>query len=343
MRLPCLILATLLLASTAPAGADGAPTDSPEPMPVFVSILPQIGFVEEIGGDRVDPHVLVEPGQSPHAFEPTPRQVAALSESRAWFTIGLPFESHLLDRIRSIRPELDIVDTSAGVPRRVMARWRGDKEDRSGGEHAGHGHGEGGAAEDHAGHEHSEHGAPDPHAGHGHGEHGLTDPHTWLDPERAALQAASIAAGLSEVDPDHAALYSANLDRAVDRLNRLDAEVSELLRPFEGRRFYVFHPAFGYFADAYGLKQVAVQVEGKEPSARDLAALVDRARAENVRVIFVQPQFSTKTAEALAREIDGEVVPIDPLARDYHANVTAMAEAIAAALGGEGAIEEKTP
>ena len=96
----------------------------------------------------------------------------------------------------------------------------------------------------------------------------------------------------------------------------------------EGRSFFVFHPSFGYFADDYGLEQVAVETGGSEPSARQLARLIREARDAEVRVIFVQPQFSRKSAETIASEIGGAVVPIDPLARDYIENLERMARAV---------------
>ena len=96
----------------------------------------------------------------------------------------------------------------------------------------------------------------------------------------------------------------------------------------KGKPFFVFHPSFGYFADDYGLEQIAVETGGSEPSARQLARLIDQARSSDVRVIFVQPQFSRKSAETVAAEIGGAVIPIDPLARDYIENLEQMARAV---------------
>jgi zinc transport system substrate-binding protein len=118
-------------------------------------------------------------------------------------------------------------------------------------------------------------------------------------------------------------------------LDRLDARLRESLAPLKGRDFFVYHPAFGYFADAYGLRQIPVEIEGKEPTARQLARLIDRARAEGVRVIFVQPQFSAKSAQAIATAIGGSVIPLDDLAKDYLANLAAMAEKVRGALAAE--------
>ena len=123
----------------------------------------------------------------------------------------------------------------------------------------------------------------------------------------------------------------AERQRAAD-LDRVDREIARTLAPLKGREILVFHPAYGYFAHAYGLKQTAIEVEGKEPSAAHLAAVVERARQTGVKVIFVQPQFSTAGAQAIAKEIGGAVVPLDPMARDVLANLETMAETIKTSL-----------
>jgi len=147
--------------------------------------------------------------------------------------------------------------------------------------------------------------------------------------------AATIARALQAADPTHAADYQANLRALQDDLAALDAKLAQALAPLKGRQLFVYHPAFGYFADAYGLKQVPVEVEGKEPTARQLAGLVDRARAAGARVIFVQPQFAPKSAEAVAKAIGGAVVPLDDLAKNYIANLSDMADKVRTALEGQ--------
>ena len=173
-------------------------------------------------------------------------------------------------------------------------------------------------------------------AGHDH-EHGAgaADPHTWLDPKLVKIQAGTIAHALTALAPAHAAEFERNLQSFQAELDRLDAKIAATLAPLRGRELFVFHPAYGYFADAYGLKQVAVELEGKEPSARALGALIERAKARGVKVMFVQPQFSSKAAATVARAIGGAVVPMDPLARDYESNLESMAASVRAALGGK--------
>ena len=269
-----------------------------EKIPVFVSILPQAYFVEQIGGEYVTALVLVGSGQSPATYEPSPKQMSALAETPLYFRIGVPFERHLVGKIENTFRALKIIDTREGVPLREI-----DGAD-------GHGH-----DHDHA---------------------GGKDPHIWLSPRLVKIQAVNICRALAEYDSVHADSYYKNLEEFNARLDSVDAAIKEKLAPFRGSRFYAFHPSYGYFGDEYGLVQLAVEIEGKEPSARQLAALIERARAEKVRVIFVQPQFAVKTAETVARAVSGRVVELDPLSKDYLDNLKYMSEELARALAEEG-------
>lgn len=162
---------------------------------------------------------------------------------------------------------------------------------------------------------------------------GRPDPHIWLDPKLVEIQATTICKKLSRLDPANAAEYETNLQAFKADLRKVDAKIARALAPLKGRKFYVFHPSYGYFGDAYNLTQVAVEIEGKEPSARQLATLIENAKQDSVQVIFVQPQFSTKSAEAIAEAIGGVVVPMDPLSRGYLKNLEDMADRVAQALG----------
>ncbi|MBE3098386.1 MAG: zinc ABC transporter substrate-binding protein [Planctomycetes bacterium] len=316
------LLATAALAcralGAAPAPAAGAPGGAAPgaapvcaaPAPVekietFAAVLPQAWFIRRIGGPHVDVDVLVGPGQSPHTFDPTPRQMARLARARLFFAVGWPFEKRLLEKAAAVNPNLKVIDTLEGVPlRRPTAAEI--------------------AAESHE--------TPPPAA-----HDGQADPHVWLSPRCAKIQAATIAKALADADPARAEEFRKNLAALQQDLDRLDARLAATLAPLRGKTFFVYHPAFGYFADAYGLVQAPVEIEGKEPGARQLAALIARAKSEGVRVIFVQPQFSARSAEAVARAIGGAVVPIDPLAEDYEANLMDMADKIRRSLGDEAA------
>jgi len=280
------------------------PSSQPARLRIFVSILPQKYFVERVGGDEVQVEALIGPGQNHHTYEITPQQAARLARADAFCRLGLPFEDSLLRKLASAYTNLRIVNTHEDTP------WRFTKAEELGDIHA-HAHG-------------SDEECPTHHAGE-------LDPHIWLNPRLVKLQAASICRALQELRPAAARRFQENLTAFQADLDALDQRLSAVLAPFRGREFFVFHPAFGYLADAYGLRQVAVETGGKEPSARRLAELITQARSSGTKLIFVQPQFPTRSAEALAREIGGAVVAIDPMAENYIENLESMAAAIASA------------
>jgi len=253
---------------------------------VFVSIPPQVCFVERIGKPVVNVSTLVSPGHSPHTYEPTPKQMAALGRAEIYFRTGVTFERQLVEKIGPLFPDLAVVDTRKGVP---LLYFDAD------------------------GHDHSDRDV---------------DPHVWLDPKRVKIQAAAICDALVKARPAHEDLFRANLGEFLEDLSRVDATISRLLAPLEGEAMYVYHPAFGYFADSYGLRQIAIESDGKEPGPRQLAALIQQAAKDGVRVIFIQSRFAAGYAETLSREIGASVVPLDPLAEDYLENLERSAQII---------------
>jgi zinc transport system substrate-binding protein len=148
-------------------------------------------------------------------------------------------------------------------------------------------------------------------------------------------QARTVAEALIEADPDNADAYRANLAALVKRIDAAHQRVAEQLAPHAGETLFVYHPAFGYFAEAYGLHQEAVEIEGKEPSPRELQRLVGEAKSDGVRVVFVQPQFDQRSARVVADAIGGTVKPLDPLAHDVIANVETMAVTVAEAFSAQ--------
>ncbi|MEY6432609.1 zinc ABC transporter substrate-binding protein [Thioalkalicoccus limnaeus] len=304
----CFLLATWLVA---PALAD-------DPVRVFVSVLPQKTFVEKVGGDHVQVEALIRPGNDPHTFEPTPRQVVALTEAALFVRIGMPFEEAWMRRILATNPELVVIDARDGLPlRRLEAHAHGPGEDH------GHDH------EHHHGHDH--HADPDHETAHQSHDPDELDPHIWTSPPLVKAMSEQLRDALSRIDPQRAADYAVNQRAFAAELEALDRAIRTELADAAGRRFLVYHPAWGYFADTYGLVQVPIEYQGKEPGARSLAALIDQARTEGVQVVFVQPQFSPKAAEQVARAIGGRVESIDPLAADYAENLLRVARLIGSA------------
>ncbi len=296
-----------------------------EPLRVFASVAPIQTLVKKIGGEYVDARVMVRPGFNPHTYDPTPQQISALSGAVLYIRTGVPFEKAWMDRIRSANTKMQVLDARAGIALRSMQAHG----------HGEHGHEDGhipGSGHDHtrevgnAHHDHERH-----HADSGESEH-EQDPHVWTSPRLARHIAGRIRDGLSELAPGHRAKFTRNHDALIAELNVLDAELHKLLDPLSNRRFMVFHPAWGYFADHYGLVQVAIEHQGKSPGARELAKLINRARQENIKVVFVQPQFNKRQARQVAQAIGGVVLAVDPLAADYIDNLRQVGRQFAQAL-----------
>ena len=268
-------------------------------IPVFVSIAPQKYFVQQIGKDRVEVGVMVPPGADPHTYEPRPRQMVAISRARAYFAVGVALEKKWLHKFAAANPQMAVVHTDSGIEKLPLS---------ASGHQTGAGH-----AVDHQ------------------SASGL-DPHIWLSPPLVKIQARAISAALQEIDPAHRSVYRANLLEFDAALDRLDAELKIALAGKQGLAFMVFHPSWGYFAHAYGLRQIAVEFEGKEPKAAHLKELIELARDRGIRVVFAQPQFSSKSAELIAGEIGGRVAFADPMAGDWAANLRQLADELKAAL-----------
>ena len=167
----------------------------------------------------------------------------------------------------------------------------------------------------------------------GHHHHSAFDPHVWLDPIRMKTISMTTARALQELLPSSHDVIEERLQKLMRALDMIDERISEVLAGLAGREILVFHPAYGYFTDRYGLLQVAVEVEGKAPTGRQLASMIDRFGEHGVPAIFVQPQFSTASADRIAAALGSRVVELDPLARDYSSNLEEMARRIAAELG----------
>ncbi len=168
---------------------------------------------------------------------------------------------------------------------------------------------------------------------HGDHDHGGKDPHIWLDPILVKVQATNVRDALCRHAPAGCAEFDANLAAYQAELDGVDQRVQAILQPVAGRTLHVFHPAYGYFARRYGLRQAAVEMAGKEPTPRQMAAFVEEAREAGVEVFFVQPQFLGRGARSVAEAMGCEIVELDPLAFDLAANIERMAQRIAAAWG----------
>ncbi|NNF96262.1 MAG: zinc ABC transporter solute-binding protein, partial [Halobacteria archaeon] len=235
---------------------------------------------------------------------PTPRQISTLANSALYIRAGVPFEKAWMERIRSVNPNMRVLDARAGFDLRIIELHENDHDN----EH------------------HFFKRRADAHQG-----VSRRDPHVWTSPPLVKRMAGNIRDALAELDPANGQDYALNFNAFAAELDRLDRDIQSRLKGVPIRKFMVFHPAWGYFADTYWLTQVPIEKEGKEPGARRLTALIEQAKREHVRVIFVQPQFNKKSAEQVARAIGGQVLAIDPLSPDYADNLRNLAQQIAEA------------
>jgi zinc transport system substrate-binding protein len=279
-------------ASIAHAATMASQTSASSQENVFVSILPQKLFVQQIGGNLLNIEVMVQPGASPATYEPKPSQMRKLAASKAYFAIGVPFEKAWLDKIAGVNQNMHIIHTDSEIEKITMGS-----------------------------HHHEEQLADHHESGTDHEEHSGLDPHIWLSPILVKQQAATILDGLITLFPQHKEVFQTNYKGFIDRIDTLHDTLKNLFGEQQSKEFMVFHPSWGYFAREYGLTQVPIEIEGKSPKPAQLSELINHALEQEITVIFAQEQFSTKNARIIARAIGGKVVLVDPLALDWFANM----------------------
>lgn len=259
-----------------------------------VSILPQKYIVEQITGTRFQINVLLPVGANHETFEPRPSDMASLGESSLYISVGsLDFERNWIPRIAGSVKNLKIINTSNGIS-------------LLGGHH-------------HEAHEYE---------GNNSTESGI-DPHTWLSPEAVKQQAKNIAAAVSELDTANAKEYSANLKQFTNRIDSLQNVIRQILSGSKGKTIMLFHPSLAYFAREFGLVQVSIEEEGKEPSAGKIRELIDFAKLKGVKAILISKEFDIRHAETIAAEIGAKVVVFDPMSADWPGNLVYLANCIA--------------
>jgi len=268
---------------------------------VTVSIVPQKYFVEKIAQDKILVNIMVMPGFSPANYDPKTSQMKDLSDSLLYFSIGVPFESVWLDKFKNINKDMQIIDTSKGIKRLAMEEHHHEEDDK-------HAH-----KEEH----HNEH-----------DEDKILDPHIWLDPILVKIQAKNILDALVKIDNENQKFYYENYKKFLLELDELHLKLTNSLKEVRAKKFMVFHPSWGYFAQRYGLVQEAVEKEGKEPKPKELMNLINEAKEDGIKIVFVAPQFSKKSAEIIAKGIDGNVTVINPLDENWEKSLIHTSEEI---------------
>ncbi len=272
---------------------------------VTVSILPQKYFLEKIAGDKFDVNVMVKPGSSPATYEPKISQMKKLAKSEAYFSIGVPFEKVWLEKFHTANKNIIIVDTSKEIEKLEMQVHEHNDEDKKE-EHEKH----------YEGHEEKRY------------EYSGLDPHIWLDPILVKIQAKNILKALIKIDEKNSSFYKQNYESFLKELDLVDSKIKNILKLSKNRAFIVFHPSWGYFAKRYDLKQIAIEIEGKEPKTAQLVEFIKEAKRHNIKIVFVSSQFSQKSAKTIAKSINGKVAVIDPLSLKWDDNLIKIAKDI---------------
>jgi zinc transport system substrate-binding protein len=255
---------------------------------VTVTIMPQKYIAEKIAGDHFTIHVMIPPDANPHHFDPAPRQVINLANSKLYLKIGyIDFELAWISKLEQEYPSVRFVDTSEGVE--LLDDENSD-------------------------------------CGH---LHGNIDPHIWSSPNNMKIIAANTVKAFIWLDPENKETYLDNLKQFELELDSLDSHIRRKLSQLATRSFIIYHPALTYFARDYGLQQIAIEHEGKESSVRHFRSIVNIAREQNIRTVFVQKQFNRDEARTLEKEISGKIITIDPLAYEWDEQMIFIAEQLA--------------
>jgi zinc transport system substrate-binding protein len=266
---------------------------------IGVSVLPLEPLVKAVGGDAVEVRSLQREGDSCSVFEPRPSAINWLAEAKIFFSIGAGYESVILDKVESRFPNLKVDDLREVVETIPL--------------------------DDHATHDH-EHAHACAHCAE---EARLaTDPHIWLDPVRLGLLATRVAESLGEALPEQKSEFARAAVAFSARMAEVHKELEATLAPFRGQAFYIYHPAFGYFAGRYGLRQVSIASSNQGPAAKELHRLIGQARKDGVKTLFVQPQESKRHAEIVAQAIGARLVEVDPMSVDLGANLIHIGRAL---------------
>jgi len=253
---------------------------------IAVSIPPQAWFVRQIALNKAKAHILVPPGQNPHNYEPTPRQIQSLSSVDAWILSGSEFEIALRPKIESLFPDLLIIDGTHGVNFRLL--------------------------EDHDHDTEFHYNETFPHS---------LDKHTWLGYEGAVILASHIKDTLCILDNENTVFYNQQYEILYTLINEEFNGLKTDLAPVYGKSVFVYHPSFGYFLDEFGIHQEAVETGGKEPTPRQLNNLIEKMKAEKPAAIFVQVQFPVNAARTIANSVGAQVIELDPLAENWLENI----------------------
>jgi zinc transport system substrate-binding protein len=259
---------------------------------IAVSIVPQAAFVDAVGGDLVKVVTMIPPGSSPENYQPVPQQMIELSEASLYFTIGVASEkANILPKLKDLNPDLQVVFLEDIVAERYASRLLDE-----------HHHEEDEAHDDSDGEE-------------SHDE--AIDPHIWLSPRRVEVMIESIRDELVRMDEENKNQYIENSENYINALKQLDEDIMTAFEDANQKAFIIYHPAYGYFAEDYGLEMITIEENGKTATAERLQYVIDFAKEKGLKVIFYQDEFDSSQAKTIAKEIGGTAISVSPLSYDY--------------------------
>lgn len=260
---------------------------------VAVTILPQKYFAERMAGDKFDIFCVVPSGSSPESYDPSASLVLQLGKSDAYLKVGaLGFELAWMDKIQHNNPNMKIFDLSKGITPLIGTHICIHENEK-----------------DHS--------------------HDITsvDPHYWSSPKEVKVMLHNMYNAFVELDPANQEFYKNNLDSLLNEVGEVDEEIQTIMKSNEKKAFLIYHPALTYFARDYGLKQLSIEEQGKEPTPNHLKSLIDSARTNNINVIFVQREFDTNNAAVIAGETKSMIIEIDPLNYNWKHEMIRIANA----------------
>jgi zinc transport system substrate-binding protein len=266
---------------------------------IAVTIVPQIEMLRGIADDKIEIVEMIPAGYSPANYAPSPAEMRAFSEAEIYFSIGVPADiQNILPRAED-NDELKVVRLFEVVENKFPHRYMDHSHEED--------------VDDHQ-------------------EEQGRDPHIWLSPERSAYIVEIMRDNLIKLMPEHEEEFRKNTADYLARLEEVDQKNREILSEYKGEKILVYHPSYGYFTEHYGLEMLAIEESGKDPGPRHIAEIIDKARNENIKTVFYQAEIDSNKTRAIAEELNGDIVQLNPLAEDYIDNLAYIAETFAEVL-----------
>ena len=267
---------------------------------IAVSIVPQETFIKAVAGNLVHVITMIPPGCSPANYQPTPLQMVEFSKADIYFSMGVPSEeASILPKVKELNKNIKIVSlaekAAATYPYLYSTEINSDNQSDS---------------------EQIEKNY----------HHTGRDPHVWLSPKRVMIMIDAIKDELILLDPTNKLIYEKNASDYISQLEHLDSTIASNLSSLKQKSFIIYHPAFGYFADDYGLNMVSIEKNGKETSAKRIQTVIDYAKKEKIKIVFYQEEFDGHQAEIIATEIKGATIKVTPLSPDYIDNLKSISD-----------------